>query len=331
MNMPTKPVTDQAKHRTRGQRFASGFTLIEVLVVVAILALLVAVLLPALGRARAQARLSSCGSHLRQIGVAMNLFATEHKGRVPRGMSRHGGTTLAEAPNWVRMVSRMFGDRANYAANFNRVRVERYEVFSCPERAREYSGVFLDFVVNSTDHRGPMDLNSCQPNPTGGSWYEVEGVSKLDVWKQPSETIYAMDAIEESWNVHDINNSWGTMKDIRLNIAAIRQPSPPSQTGFDWFDVAGGRNFPTYQDFVGNDRFPRASLKMHLGRGSNAVFVDGHVDMVRPPDRAAGKQAVHEFYMRKLGVDRKIIPGSTAITTTAMIHPCTVGDTDWRP
>ncbi len=331
MNTTLRPPNGSNMYRRHLPRPVGGFTLIEVLVVVAIIALLIAVLLPTLGRARAQARLSLCGSRLRQVGVAMNLFATEHRGRVPRGVSRHGGTTLAEAPNWVRMVSRMFGDKTNYAANFNRVRVERYEVFSCPERAREYGSVFLDYVVNSTDHRGPITLSPCQPNPVSGSWYEVEGVTKLDVWKHPGETIYAMDAIEESWNVNDPNNSWGTMQGIRLNIAAIRQPSPPSQTGFDWFDLAGGRNFPTYQEFLPGGRFPRGALKMHLGLGSNATFADGHVELLKPPPKSAGAQAIHEFYMRKLGVDRALVPGSTALTTTAEIHPCVAGDTDWRP
>ncbi len=55
----------------------NGFTLIELLVVVAIIAVLVAILLPALSRARESARLITCGSNLHQIGLAVQQYALD--------------------------------------------------------------------------------------------------------------------------------------------------------------------------------------------------------------------------------------------------------------
>ena len=61
-----------------------GFTLIELLVVISIIALLVAILMPGLARARELARASKCFSHLRAIGLATHLYAEENKQLLPR-------------------------------------------------------------------------------------------------------------------------------------------------------------------------------------------------------------------------------------------------------
>ncbi len=74
-----------------------GFTLVELLVVVSILALLISILLPSLKRARESARYSLCACQLREIGHALELYAQTHRDCYPTAES-HDDKSGAE--NW---------------------------------------------------------------------------------------------------------------------------------------------------------------------------------------------------------------------------------------
>lgn len=86
------------------ERRITGFTLIELLVVIAIIALLMGILIPALSRARKQAWGVSCGSNLRQVGVAANLFAQDHDNKIPRAddLKLLAGHTNEDTTRWFK-------------------------------------------------------------------------------------------------------------------------------------------------------------------------------------------------------------------------------------
>ena len=62
-----------------------GFTLVELLVTVGIIALLIGVLMPALAGARRQARTVACKAQLQQVGHAFSMYLQESKGKYPKG------------------------------------------------------------------------------------------------------------------------------------------------------------------------------------------------------------------------------------------------------
>lgn len=83
-----------------------GFTLIELLIVIAIIAILAALLLPTLERARARARRVQCASQLKQIGLAFHSFSHDHNSQLPMKVSTNSGGSKEFAD----AASRLSGD-----------------------------------------------------------------------------------------------------------------------------------------------------------------------------------------------------------------------------
>ena len=116
-----------------------GFTLIELLVVVAIIALLAALLLPALKNARAKAKAAACVNNQRQIALALQMYLDDNRGWSPTPCVKLSGLSLWPGP-------------VPYLPNVSR---PRFNVFTCPAEDQYWYGGWgpgcLSYAHNAFD------------------------------------------------------------------------------------------------------------------------------------------------------------------------------------
>jgi prepilin-type N-terminal cleavage/methylation domain-containing protein/prepilin-type processing-associated H-X9-DG protein len=181
-----------------GQRCVRAFTLIELLVVIAIIAVLAALLLPALARSKATAKGIQCLNNQRQVMLAVRLYADDYGDFFPR--SSHSAFANGQKP-WARITASYLGaNDLNYTNLMN-------GVFHCPEdrqfRAPSY-GLNVYFEV------GPDDDYTGKPQ----MWRKISAVP------HPVATVFF--AEENTGADHIMAHFWISLQDARDEVASTR-------------------------------------------------------------------------------------------------------------
>ena len=166
----------------------NGFTLIELLVVIAILAVLAALLLPALKEAQARAIQITCMNNLHQIGIACHTYAHDHDGRFPRMEPETGGNYQLDNAYEGGVPHGLGHLLPDYMAN--------EWAFMCPRDKH---------LLNLYDKGRPISYNH-----RGISYLYLGGFDKDSILIRVGSRIYVEDdpqwgplAHERSWEFHD--------------------------------------------------------------------------------------------------------------------------------
>ncbi|MDB5295041.1 MAG: hypothetical protein JWO31_1024 [Phycisphaerales bacterium] len=288
-----------------GRRFKrAGFTLVELLVVIGIIALLISILLPSLNAARAQAQSIKCLSNLRQLSVAMATYTSTNKGYlipcdimegkypVPAPLNTNQDTT----ESWVTILvadgylSYPDGQPLNNPPQID-------NVFHCPSAVNELSRIaFGDTAVpdSRTDSRGAMmsahGSVRMRPGLIAYTGYGINGSNASD-----KGVPYQRCDMDANGAYKTGVDSSGISRKLSFRKANEVRKSAEMVA---LFDGLYGINYLT-------TNANRINARHNNKKITNIAFVDGHAESVRTKDLPGGDGAASTDAFTRANLNNK--------------------------
>jgi len=288
MNSNTGSLAEPRHQRTRsGREF--GFTLIEVLVVVSIIALLISILLPSLRAARTQAKIVACNANLHDFGLALNTYANDYSPYFPPtpylGSSPVGGGDGPWGPAddnlfilWYRKYT---PNIQSYSCPATTYRVRTPEKM---EKKAAVNGFMVEITTAGVKNRNDFERIAQKSDNGGfGTSYEYNGWY-TDGWDDPTVNWY--------WNKPATwKPDWTGNKLLTTRTLVFT----PSRTFIMHDADEGGSVINASGGAVNNTPEPWDN---HGKIGMNILFMDGHAETVK------GDKQIDEVWGWKVLPDR---------------------------